>query len=107
MVIVQLRNVQYSDDKKEGWKAARLPDKLIYYKPLSFLDDPVGLKCECEQFRFMFEWYLNQKGALIGGPRHYQHKHMRPPVNPGHYIGVCKHVYSFVETLSSQGYIVG
>lgn len=81
---------------------------------------PVRLKCACPDFRFYFEKQLYDSNSLIGNWRKYKRKtspKVRPTrpsnpnpegadfKNPDDYMGMCKHVYSFLVHLRNKGLV--
>lgn len=90
-------------------------DKTYFYEVPSVGKNKVSLKCQCQNFRFDYEWQLYQDKALIGNWRRY--KRLTPPavrpanptnpnpighdfVNPDNYLGYCKHIHNFLKVLA-------
>ncbi len=104
-LIMQFKEVQFkkitnqeeADEyaKKKDWKYVQIQDLHFYYKLPSLKTDDVMVKCACFDFRFSFEYYNKQYGALVGQPRLYHSKNKLPPRNFKRTPGVCKHLYHF------------
>lgn len=65
------------------------------------------LRCQCQDFYFMWAlWDKNQK-ALIGPYKPYQRVpgSTRPPVNPTQTPGLCKHQLALIKKLMAEGLI--
>jgi hypothetical protein len=77
--------------------------KNIFIPKIVFGGTNTMIKCGCNDFRFRWEWWLRQKGSLIGGARTYKRKNLRPPVNPKKVMGLCKHVNSMFISLAKRG----
>ena len=64
----------------------------------------VKVRCECLDFRWRFADYNASKKALYGRkPPPYVPKGNRPPVNPNHVPGVCKHLIKSFEIMMESG----
>lgn len=109
LTYAQFFNLEYSDIKdKEFSEAEKVGNKVKYHKKPSISKNPVSLKCSCTDFRFCFEKELYDSKALVGAYRKYtpvKPPSGRPPKNPGHHLGCCKHVYNLIEILKRNGRI--
>lgn len=80
--------------------------KYTYMAPLKFNESPVRVWCSCMDFRFRFEMWNEQNGALVAPrkPRPYTRKTTtRSEVNPDHIPGFCKHIGGIVKRLQTEG----
>lgn len=74
--------------------------KPLYFERIALVDNKkknyVRVRCSCADFRFRFAWEDRANKCLYGGvPRSYQRVpgSTRPPVNPEHIPGMCKHIF--------------
>jgi len=111
LVYVWFYNVKFTDEPTSADdERTVIKRKVFYYKRPSLRENPVRLKCECDDFRFRFEKELYDNGALIGSYRRYTRKTKPPPIgrpyaNPKHVMGYCKHIKSFLRMLYDGGFI--
>jgi len=88
----------------------RLSRGAYFVKPFNYNSTKVGMHCSCPDFQYTFEWWLHEKfGALPVGyepiPYTPSPGSNRPPRNPEHYAGCCKHILALIDGLSKDGYI--
>lgn len=111
LTYVQFFDLEYSDTKdKDFTEAETVAGKLKYHKKPNVSVNPVTLKCSCTDFRFCFEKELSDNKALIGAWRRYtpvKPPSGRPPKNPRHVMGMCKHTHNLLKILKSNGRVVG
>lgn len=70
--------------------------KPLYFEKIDLFKQPCRVRCGCQDFRFRFAWEDRAVQALYGGvPKGYTPVpgSNRPPVNPEHIPGFCKHIY--------------
>lgn len=70
--------------------------------------DRIRMRCQCQDYYFMFAHWNKQEKALVGNIQPYVRVSPpsgRPPVNPNQYPGMCKHLLSLVKKLQSDGVI--
>lgn len=108
MVHVQFFNVIFSKDKKPDYVPVKVDDELWYYRVPTIRSNPVHIKCSDPDFRFRFEKELYDNSGLVGNWRRYTRKTPPPPagrpyVNPEHWMGFCKHIWSFLLYLQNAG----
>lgn len=108
-VWVQFYNVEFSDHPLSS-TSVKIIDKEtkepLYFERISLTDkrkqNYVRVRCACSDFRFRFAWEDLENECLYGGrPKSYQRKpgSNRPPVNPEHYPGFCKHIWECLKTI--------
>lgn len=109
---LQFYNIEYSDHPLSS-KSVKIIEKdtgkPLYFEKISLTDSKrknyVRVRCGCQDFRFRFAWEDRANKCLYGGvPKSYTRKpgSTRPPVNPAHIPGMCKHVFQCA--LSVQRY---
>lgn len=78
-----------------------------HVQPIDLNDHNCKVRCSCLDFRFRFADYNSQDKSLVGrAPPMYQRKTTtRPPVNPDHVPGMCKHLLKLVQVLRGYGLI--
>jgi len=71
----------------------------VYIKQLSVADNPVSVRCGCQNFFWMWNWY-DFKNKALSGPRVPPYKRKTPPPpegrafqNPIQVPGLCKHLH--------------
>jgi len=110
-VYVQFRQVEFSDEEKEGFVPYETKDRegnpiMKYYKIPELDHNNVALKCQCSDFRFFWEFPLYRVGSLIGSFRRYVRKTTtRPPKNPDNIVGYCKHLFSLIQALKASNLV--
>ena len=68
------------------------------------LNTTVKVRCSCPDFTWRFGPYNYEHRALLGKKYPlYTKKTNRPPVNPDHIPGLCKHLMSVVQSISAIG----
>lgn len=79
-----------------------------YIRPLDLAQHNVKVRCNCLDFHFRFANYNSDDKSLVGRPPppYVRKTTDRPPVNPNHVPGICKHLLKVVQTLQSSGLIV-
>lgn len=97
----------FSAEPKPGFVKAPFGSEVIYFRKPRISENPVALKCSCDDFRFVWEFPLSQKNSLIGSFRRYVRKTPPPPVglpfrNPADHPGFCKHVWNLVGGLKEK-----
>lgn len=74
----------------------------LYFEKIDLFKQAVRVRCGCQDFRHRFAWEDRAVGALYGGvPKSYKPVpgSNRPPVNPDHIPGFCKHVFQCAMTI--------
>lgn len=83
--------------------------KTYYIQKIDPRKHGLTVRCTCADFFYRFAWYNHEKGALYGPkPRPYRRVpgSTRPPQNPGHFAGMCKHIYNLYSFMRASGYTV-
>ena len=80
-VRIQFFKIDFSEKKKEGYRAVQVRNKVLYYKIPDLKKNPVKLKSSSLSFRFEYEKQLFDRGALVGNWRRYKRK-TPPPTRP-------------------------
>ncbi len=86
-------------------KVSTKDGSFVYAGKLSGAETPVSVRCNCEDFYYMWWYHDNQKKALAGPKmKPYVRKTPPPPEgypyrNPGEVPGVCKHCIGAFEDL--------
>jgi hypothetical protein len=108
-VYIQFKGVEFTEEEKPGSIPFEATDrtggsKMAFYTVPELNKNPVSLKCQCFDFRFMWEKPLYDKKSLIGQFRRYVRKTTTyPPKNPEGILGACKHIFSFLSALQESG----
>lgn len=106
---IQFYNVKFGDRPLSS-NCAKILDKEtmkpLYFEKISLLDKSkqnyVRVRCGCADFRHRFAWEDLANKCLYGGrPKAYTRKpgSNRPPVNPKHYPGFCKHIWECAKAI--------
>lgn len=110
LTYIQFFDLEYSDVKDDQFtEAETVAGKVKFHKKPSVATNPVALKCSCTDFRFCFEKELFDNKGLIGAWRKYipvKPPSGRPPKNPKHVMGMCKHTHNLINILKSNGRVV-
>jgi hypothetical protein len=94
-------DVTLSSSKKKGWWEFYIGEEPYWVKPITD-DSDIRVHCSCTDYYFSF-WMWNKKGnshygedmkpyTPVGGSN-------RPPKNPNHYMGMCKHLLRVLTEL--------
>lgn len=104
-VRLQFYNMVFGD-KPTSSNCVKIQDattgKPLYFEKINLFKQPVRVRCGCSDFRFRFAWEDRAVQALYGGPpKKYTRKpgSNRPPVNPEHMYGICKHIHGCAMTI--------
>ena len=84
---------------------AKVGDRIMFHPVPTVKENRVNLKCQCTDFRFVWEFPLFENKALIGRFRKYTRVpgSARAPRNPNDLMGFCKHVWNFMRALENAG----
>ena len=108
ITFIQFFGVLFENTKKGKFtEPAKVGKELRFHPKPSVIGNKVNLKCSCQDFRFVWEFPLFEKQALIGRFRKYIRVpgSTRPPRNPDDLMGLCKHVWSMLNALNKSGTI--
>lgn len=104
---IQFKDILYSEDEpqvdKNNWYY--LDDNNVWYKKPELNKHDLAVRCGCPDFRFRFSYANKKQKALFGNLISYTKKTDRPPLNPDHIPGMCKHLKNFIEALIQKEYI--
>jgi len=78
----------------------------FYSSLVDFKNTTVKVRCNCNDFRYRWSYYLSKVGSLIGRFKTYIKTGENPPVNPNKALGLCKHLTSFIKGLEESNYII-
>lgn len=111
---LQFYNVEFSDHPISSSSVKIIEKdtgKPLYFERISITEKKrqnyVRVRCTCFDFRHRFAWEDKAVNALYGGaPAKYTPKpgSNRPPVNPDHIPGMCKHLIACAR--GSQHYFM-
>jgi hypothetical protein len=77
-----------------------------YYLIRPTLESECTCRCSCADFEYrLAPWNFKNKALFGSPPKKYVKKTNRPPVNPGMYPGICKHIFQFQSLLHDKGYL--
>lgn len=110
-VSMQFHDIEYSKERRPGMLATDPIDGQVwYFSPPIIGSNDVQIKCMCTDFRHTFSWEDKAAKALIGATKPYtpvSPPSGRPPRNPKHVLGLCKHLWSFAKYLKASNLIQG
>lgn len=104
-VLIQFFGLNVGTEKSDKTPvAAKVEKNLWYHSKPSISQNPISIKCGCQDFRFTFEYPLHKNKSLIGNYRKYTPVagSNRPPRNPKDLLGYCKHIYSMLAALKDS-----
>jgi hypothetical protein len=98
-------NVTYLDEEDANGFKFTGKDNSEYYIERLPRNANVKVNCSCLDFHYRFAVWDNKFKALDGNPpAPYVKKGNRPPVNPMHSPGLCKHLIKLVNDLKTQNF---
>jgi hypothetical protein len=104
--MVLFTGVNYTPEKGPNSVQIRVGNKDYYFDKLSLSRNDTRVRCDCLDARFRFSWWNSQKKSWYGQPFKYKRKTTtRPPVNPLHVVGACKHIFKLCITLYNSGVV--
>lgn len=74
---------------------------------LSRENSEVLVRCDCNDFKWRFNYYDYLDRSLYGNKRAKYEGKIGPPANPMEMAGCCKHVMKMMEALQEQGLVKG
>lgn len=103
LVLMVFQKIEFSEESKPNTVMVKVEDRVMYAS-IPTTRSPVQLRCDCDDFRFTWEYALTKIKSMIGQWRRYKRVpgSTRPPKNPNDVPGYCKHIYSFTRTLMSS-----
>lgn len=113
VVHIQFNNIKYFNEEDLTEPPDGKTVKEIEYKGESYYLIPPTLKtnctvrCSCPDYYFTFSyWNYKTKNQFGGPPKKYVRKtKTRPPRNPNHHPGICKHIFQAQAYLHTHGYL--
>lgn len=105
MVFNQVSSSDFESDQ-HPFKFSR--DGIHIERYLSFpgVNNDVLVRCQCQDFYFMWQWWDRKNKSLLGPHKNYVRKtDNRPPVNPDQAPGLCKHLLGMTNLLMQEGII--
>jgi hypothetical protein len=108
IVNIMFHDVRYLEEDVENAEFKTIDykgDTVRYQYP--DLKTKCTVRCSCQDFYFRWEYADKLAGALFGrlSKKYVRKTKTRPPVNPDHLPGICKHVYGLQSYLRVEGYI--
>jgi hypothetical protein len=108
IVDIYFNGVRYLDEPVKNAEY-----KTIEYKNVDYMYAYPDLKtecqtrCSCSDYYFRWEYANKLVKALFGrlSKKYVRKTKTRPPVNPDHLPGICKHIYGLQGYLRQEGYI--
>ena len=106
VVNIQFSGVEYSEEKHPDFKEIEYKEEKYWFKRPT-LKSECTVRCSCSDFQFRWAWSNKKHKALFGSvPKKYKRKTTtRPPVNPDHIPGICKHVFQLQAYLKHHDYM--
>lgn len=112
-VFIKFFDVEFSPEQTEEYpheEQAMHKGKLkkVYRSDINISKCPVALRCSCQDFQHRFAFPLAEVEALVGQPIKYTRKTPPWPIgypyaNSTEKIGLCKHLWSFINELNRTG----
>jgi hypothetical protein len=97
--VILFKNVQYTEDGV----ALTIDDKIYKLKPLSFENNDVLLRCQCQDFQWRFNYFDHLDQSLYGKKRKkYEALYHPDSANPQKMPGMCKHLMKMVKALQES-----
>lgn len=73
------------------------------------VDTRIRMRCQCDDYYFMWQYWNKGKKALVGPHKNYvpvSPPSGRPPVNPSEAPGMCKHLLAMTKELMKNNLII-
>jgi len=109
-VSLEFHGIEFSDVQQPGMIATvPIAGRVLYYEAPIIGSNDVRMRCTCSDFQYTFQWELKGANALLGNPKPYTRVpgSTRPPRNPQHVLGFCKHLWNFMKYLRNSNLIKG
>lgn len=103
--IILFKQVQFQES---GAKiVAKDNAESYYFKPISYHNNDIVLRCECPDFFWRFNYYDHVEDSLYGRKRRiYDGFNGNHRINPLEMPGMCKHIMSMIEHLQRHGMVM-
>lgn len=79
-------------------------DGVIYFE-YPRQEDTVAVGCGCQDFLRTWAIALAERGACAINLNQYSTSELMSDKNPNNAVGVCKHIWAFIQDLENGGYI--
>lgn len=102
-------DIQTEDPHSHNYFQIEYDGKMYWIQKLSRLKNPLTSRCTCADFFYTWSYYNAKSGRCLYGPlpKPYIRKtQTRPPRNPLHVPGVCKHIFNAWAILRNSGLTV-
>lgn len=103
---LQLRKVTYEDgDTPNNDTFVGADGQRYSIQPVPLTSTTVGVSCSCADYIMRFAAYNIDNNCHVGPmpPRYVRKTTNRPPANPNHVPGMCKHLLKVVDDLEGYG----
>jgi hypothetical protein len=100
--------IEFRDEMVENAEMKELEYKgEKFYFELPTLQNECTVRCSCKDFYFTWMWPDKTHKVLFGnlGKPYVRKTTTRPPRNPDHIAGMCKHIYQSQSYLRVEGYM--
>ncbi len=97
--IILFKNVDYN---KNEIKITGIDGKTYQLGRLSLENSQVVLRCNCEDFKWRFNYYNHLDKSLYGTKRS-KYEGKGAPANPMEMAGMCKHLMKSIEVIKNSG----
>lgn len=98
-------DIRTEDPQSSNFFQIEYEGQMYWIQKLDKLRHPLTSRCTCADFFYTFSFYnYNVAHCLYGpAPKPYIKKTNRPPRNPQHVPGICKHLYNAWAILRNSG----
>ena len=104
--MILFKGVQYHENQDvQGLAQIELGGRNYFFEQLSLENNHVMLRCDCNDFKWRFNYYDYTDGSLHGRVRAPYHGQGGAPANPHEMPGMCKHLMKMTEVLTEMGMI--
>lgn len=102
--------IEYENEDTDSNVTFTASDENVYHmKPIDLGANDVRTRCNCLDYYHRFAYYNYNDGSIFGKkPKPYIRKTTnRPPVNPEHVPGICKHIIKTIAALHHAKMVKG
>ena len=104
--MILFKGVVYRDGKGKGVIPLKISESEIrYVEQLSRDDSEVLVRCDCNDFKWRFNYYDYLDRSLYGNKRKKYEGTGGPPANPQEKEGLCKHLMKMMYSLQESGLV--
>ena len=104
-VKINFANKKCSTYKDSQFGLAVPSGEEILYFDYPKQEDTVAVGCGCQDFLRTWAIALADRGACAIDLNQYQTSDLMSDKNPNNAVGVCKHIWSFIQELENGGYL--